>query len=173
MPGQKIVPEIKIFGEPILRKRAKAVKGITDCERQIFEDMVRVMHQAGGIGIAANQIGVDKQMIVVDIGQGLLMLANPKIIKKEGLVIFEEGCLSLPEITLKIKRPKKITVECLDKDNCVIKFEADEILARALQHEIDHLNGRLIIDYAGWRQRLLLKRKLKQIKKDEQATQLA
>ena len=162
---EKIVSEIKILGEPILRKKARPVKKITEEERRIFEDMSRIMHEAGGVGLAANQIGVDKQMLVIDIGEGIMMLANPKILKKEGIAILEEGCLSLPQITLKIKRPKKILIECLDKDNCVIRFEADEMLARALQHEIDHLQGRLIIDYAGLRQRISLKRKLKQLKK--------
>jgi len=162
---EKIVSEIKILGEPILRKKARPVKKITEEERRIFEDMSRIMHEAGGVGLAANQIGVDKQMLVIDIGEGIMMLANPKILKKEGIAILEEGCLSLPQITLKIKRPKKILIECLDKDNCVMRFEADEMLARALQHEIDHLQGRLIIDYAGLRQRISLKRKLKQLKK--------
>jgi peptide deformylase len=165
MSTEKIVSGIKILGEPILRKKAKPVKKITEEERRIFEEMSRIMHAAGGIGLAANQIGIDKQMLVIDIGEGIMMLANPKILKKQGISILEEGCLSVPQITLKIKRPKKILIECLDKDNCVIKFEADEILSRALQHEIDHLHGRLIIDYAGWRQRILLRRKIKQLKK--------
>lgn len=161
----KIVSEIKILGEPILRKRAKPLKKITEEERKLFEDMARIMHSAGGIGLAANQIGIDKQMIVIDIGEGAMMLANPKILKKQGSCVIEEGCLSLPEVTLKIKRPKKILVECLDKDNCLIRIEADEILARALQHEIDHLNGRLIIDYASWRQKFSIRKKIRQLKK--------
>ncbi len=165
MSTQETVSEIKIIGEPILRKKAKPVRKIAEEERKIFEEMARIMYKAGGIGLAANQIGIDKQMIVLDVGPGLFMMANPKILQKEGLGIFEEGCLSLPEITVEIKRPKKILLECLDKDNCLIKFEADDILSRAIQHEIDHLNGKLIIDYAGWRQRLLLRSKLKQLKK--------
>ncbi len=165
MSMAKIISEIKILGAPILRKKAKPVKKITEAERRIFEDMSRIMHEAGGVGLAANQIGINKQMLVIDIGDGVMMLANPKILKKEGSLIFEEGCLSLPEITLKIKRPKKILLECLDKDNSVIRFQADEILSRALQHEIDHLNGRLIIDYAGWHQKWLIRKKIRQLKK--------
>lgn len=161
----KIVSEIKILGEPILRKKAKPVKKITEEECKIFEEMSRIMYSAGGIGLAANQIGIDKQMFVIDIGEGAMMLANPRILKKEGVCVVEEGCLSLPEIILKIKRPKKIWVECLDKDNCLIRFEADEILSRALQHEIDHLRGKLIIDYASWRQRFLIRNKLRRFKK--------
>ncbi|MDP2940305.1 MAG: peptide deformylase [Candidatus Omnitrophota bacterium] len=161
----KIIPEIKILGEPILRRKAKPLKYISETERKIFEEMARIMHKAEGIGIAANQIGIDKQMLVLDIGHGVMMLANPKIIKKEGVDTLEEGCLSIPGIIIKVRRPKKIVVECLDKDNCVIKFEAVDILSRALQHEIDHLNGKLIIDYAGWRQRLMLRKKIKQLKR--------
>lgn len=161
----KIVSEIKIFGEPILRKKTKPVKKITEAERKIFEDMARIMHEAGGIGLAANQIGIDKQMIVLDAGDGLFMLANPKILEREGSSVLEEGCLSLPEITVKVKRPKKIVVEYLDKDNSLIKFEADDILSRAIQHEVDHLMGKMIIDYAGWRQKFLIKRKIRQLKK--------
>lgn len=161
----KIVSEIKIFGEAILRKKAKQVEKVTDAERKIFEDMARIMHEAGGIGLAANQIGIDKQLIVLDTGEGLLALANPKILKKEGICVLEEGCLSLPEVTVKVKRPKKIIVQCLNRENCIVKFEADDILSRAIQHELDHLMGKLIIDYAGWRQKFLIRRKINRLKK--------
>lgn len=156
---------IRIFGEPILRKKSRPVKKIGDEEKKILEAMARLMYEAQGCGLAATQVGIDRQLLVVDIGGGLLQLANPKILKKEGFNVIEEGCLSLPQVVVKVRRPRKIWLECLNCDNKIIRFEAQDILSRALQHEIDHLRGKLIIDYAGWRQRLLLKRKLRQLRK--------
>ena len=155
---------IRIFGEPILRKKARPVKKIGEEEKRILEAMARLMYEAQGFGLAATQVGIDRQLLVVDTGGGLLRLANPKIIKKEGFDVIEEGCLSLPQVVVKVKRPRKIWMECLNCDNKIIHFEAQDILSRALQHEIDHLRGKLIIDYASFRQRLLLKSKLRALK---------
>jgi peptide deformylase len=171
MPEQKIksaaeavlAKGILIFGEPILRKKAKPVKKMGEEERQILEAMAKLMYDAQGCGLAATQVGIDRQLFVVDVGGGPLKLANPKILKKEGFDVIEEGCLSLPGVLVKVKRPRKIWIECLDCDNKKVRFEAQDILSRALQHEIDHLRGKLIIDYAGLRQKLLLKRRLKKL----------
>lgn len=154
---------IRIFGEPVLRKKAKSVKAIGERENRILEAMAKLMYDAQGCGLAANQAGVDLQLLVIDVGGGLLKLANPRILKKEGCNTIEEGCLSLPKVTVKVKRAKKIWVTCLGCDNQKVTFEAQDILARALQHEIDHLNGKLIIDYAPWRKRIFLKRQLKKL----------
>lgn len=159
---------IRIFGEPSLRKKAKPVKNIGEQENRILEAMAKLMYDAQGCGLAATQVGLNKQLLVIDIGGGLLKLANPKILRKEGFDTIEEGCLSLPEVTVKIKRPRKILVECLDCNNKLIQFEAQDVLSRALQHEMDHLKGKLIIDYAPLAKRFLLKRKLKQIAKQRQ-----
>jgi peptide deformylase len=157
--------KICIYGDYILRKKAKLVKSVAEPERKTLEEMLSVMRNSGGIGLAAPQVGLAKRLIVVEYQDSLLMLANPKIVKKEGIDFLEEGCLSFPEIVVKIKRPKKIIVEALDKDNKKVKIEADFILSRALQHEIDHLNGKLIIDYASLLEKLRIRKKIKQIRK--------
>jgi len=155
------------YGSPVLRKRAKALKEITEKERAIFEEMLKIMYKNGGIGLAGPQLGINKQMIVVDAGESPVMLANPRILKRQGRDILEEGCLSLPDITVEVKRAKKILVEGLNQYNKKIKFQAQDILARAILHETDHLRGRLIIDYVSFSDRLHLKNKLKEISRKE------
>ncbi|MFZ5801085.1 MAG: peptide deformylase [Candidatus Omnitrophota bacterium] len=156
---------IVIYGEPILRKKAKTVKFIGEPERWLFEAMAKLMYDAQGCGLAANQAGIALQLLVIDVGGGLLKLANPRILKKEGIAEIEEGCLSLPKVVVKVKRAKKIWVEALNSENQKVTFEAQDILARALQHEMDHLNGKLIIDYASWRRRIFLRRQLRLLRK--------
>ena len=155
---------ICIFGDSVLRKKAKAIKSVGDQERKLFEDMLSIMRAAGGVGLAAPQIGLSKRMVVVEYDNSLLMLANPKILEKEGFESLEEGCLSFPEISVSVKRFKKIIVEALDKNNNKIKIEADEILSRAIQHEIDHLDGKLIIDYANLVDKFRIRKKMKDIR---------
>jgi len=155
---------ICIFGDSVLRKKAKAIKSVGGPEKKLFEDMLSIMRTAGGVGLAAPQIGLSKRMIVVEYGNVLLMLANPKILKKEGFELLEEGCLSFPEVSVSIKRFKNIVVEALDKNNKKIKIEADEILSRAIQHEIDHLDGKLIIDYANLVDKFRIRKKIKDIR---------
>ena len=157
----KMLGRIYIYGEPILRKKTKPVAQITQEEKQLFDEMLKMMHKAGGIGLAANQVGIDKQMCVVCLEDKTLKLANPKILKKNGADVLEEGCLSLPEITVKVKRAKKIICQALNESNELIKFEAAELLARVIQHEVDHLSGKLILDYAPPWQRLALRKKSK------------
>jgi peptide deformylase len=155
---------IRCYGEPILRKRAKPLRLVTEAEKAVFEEMAEVMRFSGGIGLAAPQVGISKQMVVVDIGQGPVMLVNPRIIKKTGSVPLEEGCLSLPGIYVKVRRAKKITVTGLNEKNEKVSLAAQDLFARALQHEIDHLRGRLIIDYANFIQKIQLKKRLKNLK---------
>lgn len=119
------------------------------------------MYQAKGVGLAANQVGVNKQMLVIDIGSGLIKMANPKIIKKSGKEIMEEGCLSLPDLNVKVCRAKNVVVTGINEYNQRVKIEARDILARAFQHEVDHLNGKLIIDYASWYKKIALTLKKK------------
>lgn len=155
---------ICIFGDSILRKKAKPVKSVGEQEQKILEEMLTIMRQAGGVGLAAPQIGLGKRLIVIEYNDSLLMLANPQILKKTGFEFLEEGCLSFPEISVRIKRSKKIVVEALDKNNKKITIEADEILARALQHEIDHLDGKLIIDYVNLVDKFRIRKKIKEIR---------
>lgn len=135
------------------------VRSVGDSERAMLRDMAETMYLNKGVGIAAVQVGVDKQLAVVDVGDGLIKLVNPTIIKKDGGDTQEEGCLSLPDTTVKVKRAERIVVSFLKEDGDVSQIFADGLLARAIQHEIDHLSGKLIIDYLNPIKKLLLKRR--------------
>lgn len=155
---------IYIYGESILRKKTKPVEKITQGELRLFDEMLSLMHKVQGIGLAANQVGIDAQLCVVFAGDKELKLANPKILKKRGWDVLEEGCLSLPGIMIKVKRAQEIVCQALNESNELIQFKASELLARAIQHEIDHLMGKMIIDYASPWQKLALKEKIKALK---------
>jgi len=159
------IMRIRIYGDPILRKKAKPVEAVGDQEKKELEDMAKTMYSAKGVGLAATQVGIDKQLIVVDVGNGLLKLANAKVIKAQCAKTAEEGCLSFPEITVKIKRPEKITVEALNHDGVKVKIDAEGLLARAIQHEIDHLAGVVIVDRIGVLQKAIIAKKLNKLKK--------
>jgi peptide deformylase len=139
--------EIKRFPDPLLRRKGEDVKNIGNSERKALADMAETMYLKGGVGLAAIQVGISKNMIVIDIGDGLIKMINPVISKKEGSAIQEEGCLSVPERCVNIKRAKKLVVDYLDEEGQAIRLPAEGLLARAIQHEVDHLIGRLIIDY--------------------------
>ena len=131
-----------------------------------IDDISEVMYMDDGIGLAAPQIGVSKQIIVLDSGEGLQSYINPQIIHKGNILeSVEEGCLSLPEIRLDITRPTEVIVQALNENGEQVKVEADGLLARVFQHEIDHLQGILLIDYASSIQRTLLRPKLKRLEK--------
>jgi len=157
--------KIRVYPDPILKKKTSFVAGITDDEKKLFEDMAKTMYVAGGVGLAANQVGVSKQIMVLDVGRGLLKLANPKILKASCKKSGEEGCLSFPEISVKIERPEKVVIEAMNHEGAMVKIEADGLFARALQHEMDHLAGVVIIDKIGIRQKLLIAGKLRKLKK--------
>jgi peptide deformylase len=147
------------FPDSILRKKARKVGKVTAAERSMLADMARAMYLSQGVGLAAVQVGIDRQLAVVDTGNGLIKMMNPIIVKKEGVDSQEEGCLSCPGECVKVKRAKKITVSYLTEDGEVAELKADGLLARAIQHEIDHLNGTLIIDHLSPIKKLLLKAK--------------
>jgi len=152
--------KIKVYGDPVLRKKAKPVNRITNDHRQILSQMSSVMYEGAGIGLAAPQVGISEQLIVIDIGEGLYKLINPKIIKKQGTQAISEGCLSVPGVCIKVKRAKYVWVEARDENNQPLKIEAKDLFACVLQHEIDHLKGKLIIDYASLLEKIRIKRKL-------------
>ncbi len=162
MPETRL--KIRLFGEPVLRKKAWPVKEITSFQRDILSKMAQLMYEAQGIGLAASQVGINEAMIVVDIGSGLLKLINPKIIKKEGSQVMEEGCLSIPGVCIKVKRAKKVKIAAEDELGKPVAIEAEGLLACVLQHEIDHLKGRLIVDYASFFEQLKMRRKLVELK---------
>lgn len=144
-----------------MRKRAKPVAAITEKDRMIFQEMAEVMRLAGGIGLAAPQVGINRQFLVIDIGQGLMVLVNPRITKKSGSQVMEEGCLSLPGVYVRVKRARSITVDASNEFNEKISFVAKDLMARAVQHEIDHLRGRIILDYAHFFEKIRLRKKCK------------
>jgi len=143
------VYEIVKIGDPVLRERAKPVKNITPNIIKLLNNMADTMYNAKiGVGLAAPQIGISKRVVVIDIGEGLLELINPEILAGEGSSVDSEGCLSIPGMTGKVKRWEKVRVQALDRHGQRFEIEGKGFLARALQHEIDHLEGILFIDRA-------------------------
>ena len=165
--------KIRIFGNPELRKKARLVKEATLTQRDILSEMAQLMYTESGIGLAASQVGVNESMVVIDIGAGLYKLINPKIVIKNGHQAMEEGCLSVPGVCIKIKRAKKVVVKAKDENFQPVTIEAQDLLARVFQHEIDHLNGKLIIDYASLFDKLKIKKKLKELKKRSEHERLS
>lgn len=161
---QETALKIRVFGDPALRKKAKSVHNITQSHRDTLSQMARLMYEACGIGLAAPQVGISDAMIIVDIGSGLYKLINPKIVKKEGTQAIEEGCLSVPGVCIKVKRAKEIKVEALDESGKAVSIAAQDLFACVLQHEIDHLKGKLIVDYASFFDKLKIKNKLEKLK---------
>lgn len=162
------------YGNPVLRKKAKPVAEIAEAERQLAEQMLETLYATGnGIGLAATQVGVLKRLIIIDIGEDdddtyePLVLFNPEILNVEGEVVAEEGCLSIPNVTAEVRRPEKVVVDGINIRGEPIRIEADGLLARVLQHEIDHLNGILFIDRISGLKRQLLKDELLWIQQAE------
>ncbi len=137
---------IRTDEDPILRKKAKKVEKIDDRVKVLLEDMKETMYAADGVGLAAPQVGVLKRIILVDVGEGLLEMINPEIVESCGEEIDEEGCLSLPGVNGDVCRPEAVTVKGLNPQGQEIVIEAKNLFARALCHEIDHLNGVLFTD---------------------------
>ncbi len=142
------IRKIRLIGDPVLRRKAKKVERIDSLILQLLDDMAETMYQAPGIGLAAPQVGVSKRVIVADVGEGLYKLINPKIVLSEGSEIDTEACLSIPDKIGDVERATKIIVKAMGVDGRYFKFEAEGLLARCLQHEIDHLDGILYIDKA-------------------------
>jgi peptide deformylase len=140
---------IRIYNDPCLRKKSKAVKEVGPSERFLINAMIDTMHAHKGIGLAAPQVGINEQIFVVDTGDGPFAVINPHITKRLGADVMEEGCLSIPEVLIKVKRAESIVVEYLDESNRKVERKCYGLLAKVIQHETDHLNGKLIIDYAS------------------------
>ncbi|NMA95621.1 MAG: peptide deformylase [Clostridiales bacterium] len=134
--------------DSILRKRSRRIDNIDDRVHTLLDDMIETMYAAEGVGLAAPQVGVLKRVIVIDIGEGLIEIINPEIVKKSGKQLESEGCLSVPGIVAKVSRPMQVTVKGLDRDAKEITVEGTGLMAAALCHEIDHLDGILFIDRA-------------------------
>ena len=134
--------------DEILRKKSRTVEIIDDKIRELVDDMVETMHKFDGLGLAAVQVGVLKRIVVIDLydEKGVIVLINPEIKKEKGLQIVEEGCLSFPNKFAKVERPEQVTVEALNIKGEKIKLTGKGLLAQAIAHEIDHLNGEVFID---------------------------
>jgi peptide deformylase len=148
------IREIKKYPDEVLRKKTETVKKFDEGLQKLIEDMVETMYAAPGLGLAANQVGVSKQVAVIDVSTGeedssLMVLVNPEIVLQEGILESEEGCLSIPDYTTIVKRAEKVKVKCLDRHGEPCEIEGEGLLAKAIQHEIDHLNGVLFIDRIG------------------------
>ncbi len=137
---------IRKDNDPILRKTSKPVDKINKKIIDLINDMIETMYEADGVGLAAPQIGILKRIIVIDIGDGIIELINPEIIEEKGEEVDVEGCLSVPQITGNVKRPKIVKVKGLNREGKTIIINGEDLLARALCHEVDHLNGILFTD---------------------------
>ena len=137
---------IRKIGDELLRKKSKKIEKIDDRLQLLLDDMLETMYESNGVGLAAPQVGILKRVVVIDIGEGPVFLINPEIIKSEGSYIDEEGCLSIPGEQGEVERPYRVTVKALDRNGNEVVIEGEELMARALCHEIDHLNGVLFVD---------------------------
>lgn len=156
---------IRVFGDPVLRRKARAVAEVTPEHAVILSQMAQAMYAGSGIGLAATQVGINQAMIVVDIGKGLFKLINPRIARKEGRQAIQEGCLSVPGVCIKVARANKVLVRALDESGNPLDIQAEGLLACVLQHEIDHLKGKLIVDYAPLLEKIKIKKKLSEMRK--------
>lgn len=159
--------EIKKYPEVVLKERASSVLDIDRGILKLIDDMIETMYAAPGIGLAAPQVGVSKRIIVIDVSvkEGektpLIVLINPEIVSTEGEIDSEEGCLSLPGYITTVKRAERVIVKGLNRDGKEIKIEGEGLLSRALQHEIDHLDGILLIDRISRIKREFFKKRYK------------
>lgn len=140
------IRQIRYEGDPVLRKKARKVEKINERIQILLEDMVDTMYENEGVGLAAPQIGILRRLVVIDVGEGVIKLINPEIIREEGEELDVEGCLSVPNRAGTVKRPERVKVRYLDESGQEKTIEAKGLLSRALCHEIDHLDGILYID---------------------------
>lgn len=163
---------ISIYPDPVLRQKAEPVKIIENGIQRLIDDMIETMYNAPGIGLAANQVGRPISVMVVDVRReesehGLIILINPELVSARGEITFEEGCLSVPEYFARVTRHEEVVVRGLDRRGEKIEIAADGLLAIALQHEMDHLNGKLFIDRLSAVARDIFKRRWKKKLKEE------
>lgn len=162
---------LHLLGSPVLRQRAEPVAAVDDTVRELVEDLFETMYAARGVGLAANQVGVARRVAVVDVGKDVpepIVLINPEIVEAgEETDVAEEGCLSIPEIFGDIERPLRVVVRALDKEGASFQIESMGYQARAIQHEIDHLDGVLFLDHLSAVKRGLLLSKWKRQRKGE------
>ncbi len=165
---------IRVYPDPVLRVRCAEVTEFDDQLRRLAEDMVETMHRAPGVGLAAPQVGVEKRLAVVDVSvgedpQALRMLVNPRLVEKDGSDVDTEGCLSIPGLSEKIRRPFQVLVEAQDLEGQTVRLEVSEFEARAVCHEIDHLDGVLFVDHLRGLRRDRARRHLRRLTRNRPA----
>ncbi|WP_126457051.1 peptide deformylase [Sulfuriflexus mobilis] len=156
------------YPDPRLRTVAKPIAAVTDQHRQQLDDMLETMYGAPGIGLAATQVDIHERMLVIDISEEKnkpQVFINPEIIARDGAEVMEEGCLSVPGIYEKVERAERITVHALDRDGAAFELEADGLLAVCIQHEIDHLDGKVFVDYLSPLKQQRIGKKLEKVYK--------
>jgi peptide deformylase len=159
--------QLHLLGSPVLRQHSEIVPSIDEDVRRLIADMFETMDAAKGIGLAANQVGVARRVAVVDVDDDRFVMVNPRIVETEGRASAEEGCLSIPEIYADVTRPDRVVVEALDAEGRPYRKEATGLKARAIQHEIDHLDGILFLDHLSLVRRQMLLAKWRREHKDD------
>jgi peptide deformylase len=164
-----MVRDIVIWPDPVLKQIAKPVARVDDAVRRLLDDMAETMYAADGVGLAAPQVGVSQRVIVIDVsprqeGQRLLHLVNPEIIRSEGTRIYTEGCLSVPGEAEDVERADKVWIRALGRDGAPFELECNELLATAVQHECDHLDGTVFVDHLSSLKREIIRRRMKKLK---------
>ena len=167
------IREILKYPHPLLKKRSEEVDEIDGELKKLIQDMTETMYDAGGVGLAAPQVGISRRVIVVDVSpmdpqHSLFVMINPEIVLEEGDVDHEEGCLSVPDCLEKVKRREKVQVRGISPEGREIEISGEGVLSFALQHEIDHLNGVLILDRVSPLKRDVYRRKVKKERKKEE-----
>lgn len=162
------IMKIELYGSNVLREKAKPVEKVDDRIRALLDDMVETMRHAKGAGLAGNQVGVPLRIVVIDFGalqgkEDIKYFINPEIVSTEGKMDCEEGCLSFPQIFVKTERPKKMKVRALDRDGNPFEAEGEDFISKAMGHELDHLDGVLMIDHVSPLKREFVKKKIKKM----------
>jgi peptide deformylase len=161
VPGVAVLP-IRTFGDPVLRQPTREIEVVDESIFRLVEDMIETMHAAPGVGLAAPQVGVQKRLFVYDIGDGPHAVLNPEISDYRGEWTYDEGCLSVPKMFWPIVRPQHVRLRGRDLDGRDISVEADELLSRVFQHEVDHLDGMLLLQRLDTEQRKSAMRTLRE-----------
>jgi peptide deformylase len=168
--------DILTFPDPRLRKKARPVEQVDGQIRQLIDDMLETMYAAPGIGLAATQVDVQRQVIVIDVSEGHdtpLCFINPRILTREGSEQMDEGCLSVPGFFETVTRAERVTVEALDRDGHPFRLDADGLLAVCIQHELDHLDGKLFVDHISILKRQRIRHRLEKQRKERQQAEAA
>jgi peptide deformylase len=160
--------EIRVYGDPVLKTEAAEITNVDGKLVALADEMLEVMYDAPGLGLAAPQIGVQKQLFVYDVGDGPRALLNPTIKESRGEWVYEEGCLSIPGLYVEMLRPKEVLLHGWDLDGNEIEMEADELTARLFQHELDHLHGVLMFERMTPEQRREAMREWRRIQEQPQ-----